>query len=293
MNLQNQNPDGLMRQTHLICFLASYFLAFVLEMSRLWLAKRWQHVAAILLTTAGLIAHTWYLLGRSFQAQLPPLLSSSHDWLLVSGWLLVVVYLAYSLKVGNREGYNSLGLFVLPVVLLLVVAAAFLNDSPSKAAQVERFWTMLHASSLSIGITGVFIGFLISLMYLLQHRRLKKKLNLRPGFSLPPLATLARFNYWAVMVSFPMLTIGLVTGVGMAVSSPVGKAVFSWKDPVVIGFGLVWGAMFILFLWLARKKTDNGRQVAMLTAWAFGFLIVTLLSLQVLANLIGIQSHNG
>ncbi len=282
-----------MQQTHLICFLASYFLAFVLELSRLWRAKPWQHVAAVLVTAAGLVAHTWYLLGRSFQSQLPPLLSSSHDWLLVSGWLVVAIYLVYSLKVGKREGYNSFGLFVLPVVLLLVVAAALLDDAPSKAAQAERFWTMLHAGALSIGITGVFIGLLLSRMYLLQHRRLKKKMHLRPGFSLPPLATLARFNYWAVMVSFPMLTIGLITGVGMAISSPTGKAIFSWKDPIVIGFCVVWIAMFILFLWLARKKTGHGRQVAMLTAWAFGFLIVTLLGLQVLVSLIGIQSHNG
>lgn len=282
-----------MHNVHLICFLSSYGIAFVLELSRLWQAKHWQRWAAVLCTFAGLVAQTEYLLGRSMQSQLPPLLSSGHDWLLVSTWLIIVIYLIYSLKVMKREGYNSLGLFVLPVVLLLVVAAAFLDDAPSKAGQDERFWTMLHAGSLSIGITGVFIGFLISLMYLLQHKRLKKKLQLRPGFSLPPLVTLSRYNYWAVMISFPMLTIGLLTGIGMAISSPVAKVIFSWKDPTVLGFIVVWSAMFALFIWLARKKTGHGRQIAMLTAWAFGFLIITLVGLQVLVSLTGIPSHNG
>jgi len=282
-----------MQNVHLICFLLSYFFAFVLELGRFFRARVWQRWVSGFCTLAGFVAHTAYLLSRSWQSQLPPLLSSSQDWLLVSAWLIIATYLIYSLIVSQRAGYKSLGLFVLPVVLLLVSAAAFMDDVPSKVARLDRFWTMLHASSLSIGITGVEIGFIISLMYLIQHGRLKKKKQLRAGFSLPPLASLARYNYWAVMISFPMLTIGLLTGIGLAVSSPSVKAVFSWQDPTVIGFTVVWCAMFALFIWLSQKKSGHGRQVVMLTAWAFGFLIVTLLGLQLLVSLTGIQSHNG
>ena len=264
-----------------------------MELSRLWLTKPWQRWVAVLCTFAGLVTQTAYMFGRSSQSNLPPLLSSSHDWLLVSVWLIVAIYLAYWLKVVKRKGYEFLGLFVLPVAIILVVAAAFMDDVPNqvtKITQAKRFWTMLHAGSLSLGITGVLIGFLISMMYLIQHRRLKKKRQLRPGFSLPPLTSLAQYNYRAIMMSFPMLTIGLFTGVILGLSSPTAKAVFSWKDPVEMVFIVVWTAMFFLFIWLAKRKTGHGRQVAMLTAWAFSFLIITLL---VLISLTGIQPHNG
>ena len=248
-----------MHQTHLFCFFASYAVAFVLELSRLWQAKRWQYLMATFCTLAGLVAQTWYLLGRSSQSQLPPLLSSSHDWLLVSSWLLVAAYLFYLLMVRKREGYSSLGLFVVPVALGLVSSAAFLDDAPHQAAQSARFWIMLHASSLSIGITGVFIGLMISLMYLLQHKRLKMKRQLRPGFSLPPLAALAKYNYWAVMVSFCDADHRLEFLVCvMAISRQPGKSTFSWKDPVVFGFCIVWGGN-VCFVWLVIQKKNRTR----------------------------------
>jgi len=69
------------------CFLASYLVASVLEVIRLrgksvinlWMMKGF--------AAAGLVAHTWYLINRAQQTNLPPLLSSTHDWLLVLAWL--------------------------------------------------------------------------------------------------------------------------------------------------------------------------------------------------------------
>ncbi|MFN5296759.1 MAG: hypothetical protein ACK5HA_00560, partial [Planctomycetaceae bacterium] len=77
----------MLPQTSVLCFLASYALALVLEGWR-WRGRganwRWASLAAIL---AGLLAHTWYLLNRSAQSHLPPLLASTHDWMLVGGWV--------------------------------------------------------------------------------------------------------------------------------------------------------------------------------------------------------------
>ena len=53
---------------------------------------------------------------RARTAELPPLLSSTHDWLLVLAFLAVVVYLFVSV-LDRSLGF---GLFLLPIVVLMV-----------------------------------------------------------------------------------------------------------------------------------------------------------------------------
>jgi len=277
----------------LTCFLASYIVAFMLELARLWkshVSLRW---ASLGFTAAGVVAQIWYLLARSQASQLPPLLASTHDWLLVSALLLVGAYLVYMIIAFRREGFASLGLFVLPLALAMVGAASLVRTSPDRLLESARFWKMLHASSLSIGITGVLIGFVLSLMYLLQHRRLKQKKNLGRGFALPPLTALARYNWWMIIISVPMLTLGLLTGYMLILQARQSEVPFAWGDPVVIGFSVLWIGMVALFVWLLYSKPSRNRQVAMLTAWSCGFLVITLVGLQVLVSLTGIPSQHG
>lgn len=280
-------------QVHLFCFLASYSVAFLLELVKLWKKQTWLHWGALGFTSAGVIAQFWYLLARSREAQLPPLLASTHDWLLVSALLLVCVHLLYTFIVARQSSGASLGLFVLPLALMLVGAARLVRNSPDRLLETERFWKMLHASSLAIGMTGVLIGFLLSLMYLLQHRRLKQKVEVHRGLSLPPLTALARYNRWMVMLSVPMLTLGLLTGFVLVIQAKRAEVPFAWTDPVMLGFSVVWVGMVTLFGWLMRSKTTHGRHVALLTAWACGFLIITLVGLQVFVSLTGLPSQHG
>ena len=281
-----------MLQTHLFCFLASYCAALLLEVLRLWKSASWMRWASLGFSVAGVVAQGAYLLARSRATQLPPLLDSMHDWLLVSALLLMMAYIGYAIFRFRQPGYTSLGLFVLPLSLLMIGAASFVRASPNHMLETERFWKMLHASSLSIGITGVLIGFVFSLMYLLQHRRLKQK-HVQRRFVLPPLSVLAHSNRWMVIVSVPMLTLGLVTGLILAFQAKQAAVPFAWADPLVIGFCVLWVAMFGLFVWLLRGQPAHGRQVAWLTVWACGFLIVTLVGLQVLVNVLDIPSQHG
>jgi hypothetical protein len=93
---------------------------------------------------------------------------------------------------------------------------------------------------------------------------------------------LARLNWWAVVLSVPLLTLGLATGVGLGLYSDEAAASISASDPVVIANGIVWLVMSGLFVWLLKTRRPAGKQVAWLTLWAGGFLLVTLVGLQVL-----------
>src|SRR5688572_14150714 len=105
-----------MLRVSVMCFLASYVLAFGLELTRLVARSRPGRWVTLGVAAAGLIAQTMFLLLRAQQTHLPPLLSSMQDWLLVLAWLAVLVHLFVSLI--DRE--LATGFVVWPLVIGLI-----------------------------------------------------------------------------------------------------------------------------------------------------------------------------
>lgn len=281
-----------MEKVSVVCFLASYLLATVLEFLQLRGRSSTRRVLMLVATGAGLCAHFMYLLVRSGDNKLPPLMASSHDWLLVLAWIVVLLYLFVTML----EKELSIGYFVLPVVLLLVTSANFASkatstlvkgDSPGEVA--KSGWTMLHVSTLVIGIAGVLASLILAVMYLMQHRRLKQKAAEQTGMHLPSLAKLGKWNWWSVVISVPLLTLGMASGVCLGIAAKDQALAFEFSDPVILGSGAGWLAMVGLFGWLIYTNRPAGKQVAMLTVWACAFLLLTVVGLQVLTGS-GLQS---
>ncbi len=264
-----------------VCFLASYVLALAAECSRLAWRNRISHWAMVGLTAAGLVAHTLYLLLRSQETHLPPLMSSAHDWLLMLAWLAVLVYLFVSLL----EWEMATGLIVLPLVVGLVVASMFVTRASDPLLSEYKGWTMLHVSLLVFGIGGVLIGLVTGVMYLWQHHRLKHRQTLQPGLTLPNLERLERVSRMAILISVPLLTFGMVLGVALVIvkgGESMQERVL--RDPLVLGSGLCWMLMTGMFVWLLSSRGEPGRKVAWLTVWSCGFLILTTVGTQVLTR---------
>ncbi len=276
-----------MSNVTVLCFFATYLLVLGLEWLRTVRPHRLIRPVALVLALAGLVAHTSFLLEQSRQSGLPPLLSSTRDWLLVLAWLGAVLY--FFLGVMDRE--LSIGLFLFPVVIVLIGASYFVSvlTNPVVVPQADatglavRHWAMLHATLLVFGIGLVVTGLVLSLMYLVQHRRLKQKHGTHEGLSLPSLEKLARLNWWAVLTSIPLLVLGMATGVGLSWMQ-LGGPTRAFSDPVVMGNAAAWTVMAVFFLWLRFTRRPAGKQVAWLTIWAFGLVLVTLVGLQVLSG---------
>ncbi|HID24569.1 MAG TPA: hypothetical protein EYP14_19520, partial [Planctomycetaceae bacterium] len=274
-----------MEHVKVFCFFASYVVALVCECTRLLGRATFGRVLAAASAAAGFVAHTSYLWYRAATSELPPLLSSTQDWFLVLAWIAILVYLFF-LAVDRR---TAIGLFLLPLVVALIGAAYFVSTDTNVLIRGEETrrtamhnWALLHASLTVFGIAGVLLGIVLSLMYLVQHRRLKRKQVLGTGLALPSLATLARWNRWAVIVSVPLLTLGLCSGVLLGLGTRKTETPVTFVDPFVIGVGLTWAVMFAFFLWLLRRQAPTSRRVAWLTVWAFGSMLVTMISLQIL-----------
>ena len=273
-----------MADVAIFSFLASYTVAFALELLRLKRPGRLGLLAGHVFSVAGFLAHTLFLWNKGRSAELPPLLSSSQDWMLVLAWLVIGLYLF--LVCCDRR--LSIGLFLLPLVLGLVAASNLLKDRPSElldsVARARNGWAMLHVSSLALGSAGVLVGIVLSLMYLFQHRRLRHKSRTPPGLQLPSLERLSRMNWWSVVISVPLLTVGMGTGLVLLLSGSAAAGELTLADPVVIINGLSWLGLAGLFGWMLLRPRATGKQVACRTLLACGLLLVTVVGLSVLTS---------
>jgi ABC-type uncharacterized transport system permease subunit len=284
----------MMSNVSVFCFLASYFVTGLLEASRLWGKYTISRLVLKLFGVAGFVAHTWYLVNRSQETTLPPLLSSTHDWLLVLAWLAVLLYLF--LTTIDRD--LAIGLFLMPVVLALIGAAYFVGQVPNQlvsanvlAQEARHGWAMLHATLLVLGMAGGVIALVVGMMYLVQHHRLKRKQTMTEGVTLPSLGRLARINWWAVMISIPLLTLGMAVGVGLGIWTLQGPSPLRFSDPVIVIYGASWLVMIGFFIWLLTTKRPQDRQIASLTIWSFSFLLVSIVVLSIISSRVSISAH--
>lgn len=275
---------GFLAKIHLSCFLLSYLVALFGEIFQL-VRQRSSLTRGILLVAgvAGLFAHTAYLFTRSTNSQLPPLVGSSHDWLLVLAWIGGVFYVLLT----ATQTRLAVGLFLLPVTIGLIVMAMFVDDVASDANRqlAAHRWGMLHAGTLVIGMGCVAAATICALMYLLQYQKLRGGKSILHRIHLPSLEQLTLFNRRLVVSTVAMLTIGLVTGFILTRIKPADvDSTFSWADPIVAGTTLVWAMMVGTLSWLLTRKEQTGRQVAKLTFVAGGFLLLTILGLMLLSG---------
>src|SRR3990172_11389367 len=128
---------------HIICFAASYAVTLALEITRFFFRRGIRGGIMLGFAGEGLFAHTAYLYYRAVDATGSPL-SSRQDWCLVAAWVLAAIYLHLTVY---HPG-NSYGLFILPLVLGLIGAGAFLADAEPLAREPAS-----HASAPIPGLS--------------------------------------------------------------------------------------------------------------------------------------------
>jgi ABC-type uncharacterized transport system permease subunit len=260
----------------IFCFGASYGLALLLELLHLFRPRPVLRLLGAVLGGAGLFAHTLYLAHLLIAADQRPLLSSPFGSLLVLAWILAIFYVYGSIH-HRRQAW---GVFVLPVVLGLVVLSWALRGNASDAntpdwLRGERFLGTLHGTLLLLAAVGVCVGFLASVMYLVQARRLRAKTLPGQGVRLLSLERLEAMNRRAIVTAFPLLTAGVLMGLFLLI--PRRAEIQGWTDPRILGAAVLW-LVFALLVYLRYGYHLRGRRVALLTIVAFILLVVTLAS---------------
>ncbi len=252
-----------MDRVTIICFAASYGVALGLELLYLlrpWPVLRWVSLA---FGAAGLLAQSIFLAVRR------PDVPWQFDWTFFLAWILAVFYLYGSL----HHSRLAWGVFVLPLVIGLIALATAGPRSTERVrpeSDMPAYWAWTHATLLLLAAVGVCVGFLASLMYLVQGYRLRAKLPPGQGLKLLNLERLEGMNRRALNLAFPLLTAGMLLGALMMSQSADRLA--GWSDPRVLGTLVLW-LTFALLLLLRHGFHVRGRPAAVLTIVAFLLLV--------------------
>jgi ABC-type uncharacterized transport system permease subunit len=259
----------------LSCFILSYLIALALELSRLYLKMPWRMglifiTAGLALLTHGLYIGDRFVLGRAATGhwQIP---SSLFDWGLVAAWLVAALY--FFLLV--RRPTNAIGPFLLPLVLAMIVAAvAVRSGEPFDRTAGIGVWSIVHSTSLSLGMATVTFGFATALMNLYQEYRLKRKRGLSSGMRLPSLEYLHTVGRSCLVVTTIAFSGGLISGIALNFQK---HGVVKWLEGgIVFSFGLlIWLFIASLLEWQAARRTASW--AAYLNIASFSIVVIALL----------------
>ncbi|MFK7767557.1 MAG: cytochrome c biogenesis protein CcsA [Mariniblastus sp.] len=263
------------------CFAASYIVVFALEISRVFFDASIQKFVRVGFAAAGLVAHTVYLVMQgTLEINAAGIwLNSWFAWCLATAWVLAAAYLWISI----RQSKSVFGLFLLPLVLILIsLGIQFGSKNLFSDGRAKTIWNMVHGSSLLLGTAVVVLGFAFGIVYLIQANRLKRKLPQSKHFRLPSLEWLQKSSESSLVASTVLLAIGLISGIAINLinrssESGAGSAI-AWSDPVI------WSSA-VLFLWLLTvsifsfvyQPARQGRKVAYLVVTCFLFLVLELM----------------
>ena len=208
----------------------------------------------------------WHSLGR--EHWLP--LDDNFDALTWLG-LLLAIFVMY---VQRHRPIGGLDWFVMPIVILLLVAAAvFGRTKPHE--YLPSAWSIVHRITAYGGAISFAVAAAVGAMYLVANRRLRNKnVNALVGPNFGSLERLESLAQHAVTLGFALLTVGAVTGFVWMQSS--GRAVTTPKLVLTV---CVW-IVYALVLHSPINPSFRGRKAAMLSIFGFVLMIGTLVAVQ-------------
>lgn len=188
-------------------------------------------------------------------------------------WLAVLLAL-FVMYTQRAKPLGGLDWFVMPMVIVLLVAAGFVGklNPQTYHGMVTDVWLWAHRVTAYGGAVAFAIAAAGGLMYVIAARRLRAK---RPA--LPMFASLERLESMtmsAVTVGFALLTVGLVTGV-------VSMNHYRTSPAKLLMACLAW-MVYAVVLHVPFNPRWRGRRAAILSVFGFVLMIGTLVAVMLM-----------
>jgi ABC-type uncharacterized transport system permease subunit len=216
--------------------------------------------AALLL---GLVFQFLNLYGRARELGSVPYRTLAGSMLLF-GWMLGVAYLLLLFR--HRE--RAIGPFLIPFIVLFSAVGLlipFRASTPRPETQGPLF--AMHVTLAILGYAAFALSFVLSLLYLVQSRQIRRAQTGVLFARLPALEVIGRMNRTAVSIGLSSLLVSVLLGATWAHQVWKGgvgdaKLVFAVFTLLLYGF----------LLWMDRRGW-KGQRVALLSIVGFGLVI--------------------
>lgn len=164
------------------------------------------------------IVHAIAIGGRTVEAESVPI-SGMLDAISVFCFLAALI----ALGIASRGGIPQVVNLAAPMLAVIMLAAAVTAPEREVAADLRTIWLAVHISLALGGDAAIAMAGLVSMVYLVQERRVKPKKREKGKSShhghvpprlqkLPALEVLDAMSVRLIKWGFPLLTLGLITG---------------------------------------------------------------------------------
>ncbi len=257
-----------------VTLIASLFYIMYLVTDKAFLRKitMWIALLSFLLGLSGLIVR-WvesYQLGIGHAP-----LSNLFESLVFFAWCTVGIYLYIEWKYSVR----GLGAIVLPIVFLALAYASLgtRTEIEPLVPALQSNWLLIHVLTCFLGYAAFAVSFGSSVMFFVKS---KWDIKIIPSQHLLDIIT-----YKSVMIGFPFLTLGIVTGAAWA--HYAWGSYWSW-DPKETWSLITW-LIYAAFLHARFTKGWRGKKTAALSIIGFCAVIFTYLGVNLLLS--GLHSY--
>lgn len=169
-----------------------------------------------------------------------------------------------------RFDVTILGAFIAPLSLMLFLASGLGSSYAPVSPRVESTVLTLHIGANVLGLIAFALAFAAGLAYILQERLLRQRKLSGVFQRLPSLDVLDTMGRRAVLVGFPLLTFGMITGTFWLLRA--GGSEFFISQAL----GLVAWAIFAGVIVLRVAAGWQGRKAALGTMMGFLFTLLVL-----------------
>jgi ABC-type uncharacterized transport system permease subunit len=180
--------------------------------------------------------------------------------------LLSLVMVVAFLITAHRYKMTVLGAFLTPVALLTFLGASLAAGAGRVSREVQQALLPLHIGANVLGIAAFTLAAAAAVGYLIQERLLRSKQVGGVFRRLPPLDRLDTLGFRALLVGFPLLSVGFVTGaIWVARGANTGGAGLSPAQ----AFGTLAWFVFAAVLILRSVAGWRGKKAALGTLVGF------------------------
>jgi len=214
-------------------------------------------------------------------------LSNLYESVVFFAWTIILIYVLVDLK----YRYRVIGAFVVPFAMLgMAWAQLGLNSGIQPLVPaLQSNWLTYHVITCFLGYAAFAVACGVSVMYLIATRVGLNAEGSRGAIlnMFPPTRLLDEINYKSIMIGFPLLTLGIVTGAAWA--NYAWGTYWSW-DPKETWSLIVW-FVYAAFLHARLTRGWVGRRAAWLSIIGFAATIFCYLGVNLLLS--GLHSYGG
>lgn len=275
-----------MAQASVILIWLAYLLyaaAFAVFLIGFFTQRPGMNRIGLIVAASGLVAQTLGIVFRGVEAGRFPFVGLYESLVLVA-WAVVLVWHVLE----SFTKIKAVGLYVMPVVLVLLTFALISYDPPRGMVPALRSdIVIVHVIVMLAAIGCLYVAGGAAIIYLIEEALLRRRKTGGVLGRLPSLATLERLIYHATLLGLPFLTMGMAAGVIRAETFKVP----GWAtDPMVLLSAAAWAVYLALIA--GRVRGDwSGRAVSWLAV--AGLVLLLVIRFAAVPYLSGFHTYGG